>query len=245
MTELLHGRRAGEQPAIRGEFLELVRIVLLSGLLVGALVAGPAMRLAMLLLRVTSPDTVIGIESDDGFTIGEFSLSGTYNLFMLGAALGVLGAAIYVLVSPWLIGPGWFRSFTFAFTAGVFVGAAVIQDDGVDFRILEPTWLAIGLFVAVPALVGAVLPRVVDEVAARDATRGTWIAIGVLQAVFFLSAPINAIIVVSIAAGLALRRTLLDPIRRSLVAMWLFRAAFMFFPVAGAIMLTQDIRTLM
>lgn len=245
MTELLHGRRAGEQPAIRGEFLELVRIVLLSGLLVGALVAGPAMRLSMLLLRVTSPDTVIGIESDDGFTIGEFTLSGTYNLFMLGAALGVLGAAIYVLVSPWLIGPGWFRSFTFAFTAGVFVGAAVIQDDGVDFRILEPTWLAIGLFVAVPALMGAVLPRVVDEVAARDATRGSWIAIGVLQAVFFLSAPINAIIVVAIAAGLALRRALLDPIRRSHVAMWLFRAAFMFFPVAGAIMLTQDIRTLM
>lgn len=245
MTELLHGRRTGEQPAIRGEFLELVRIVLLSGLLVGALVAGPAMRLAMLLLRVTSPESVIGIESDDGFTIGEFTLSGTYNLFMLGAALGVLGAAVYVLVSPWLIGPGWFRSFTFAFTAGVFVGAAVIQDDGVDFRILEPTWLAIGLFVAVPALVGAVLPRVVDEVAARDATRGSWIAIGVLQAVFFLSAPINAIIVVAIAAGLALRRTLLDPIRRSHAAMWLFRAAFMFFPVAGAIMLTQDIRTLM
>jgi len=245
VTELLHGRRTGEQPVYRGEFLELVRIVLLSGLLVGAFVAGPAMRLAMLLLRVTSPDTVIGVESDDGFTIGELTFSGTYNLFMLGAALGVLGAAIYVLVSPWLIGPGWFRSFTFAFTAGVLVGAAVIQDDGVDFRILEPTWLAIGLFVAVPALVGAVLPRVVDEVAARDATRGSWIAIGVLQAVFFLSAPINAIIVVAIAAGLALRRSLLDPIRRSHVVMWLFRAAFMFFPVAGAIMLAQDIRTLM
>jgi hypothetical protein len=245
VTELLHGRRTGEQPVYRGEFLELVRIVLLSGLLVGAFVAGPAMRLAMLLLRVTSPDTVIGVESDDGFTIGELTFSGTYNLFMLGAALGVLGAAIYVLVSPWLIGPGWFRSFTFAFTAGVLVGAAVIQDDGVDFRILEPTWLAIGLFVAVPALVGAMLPRVVDEVAARDATRGSWIAIGVLQAVFFLSAPINAIIVVAIAAGLALRRSLLDPIRRSHVVMWLFRAAFMFFPVAGAIMLAQDIRTLM
>jgi len=245
VTELLHGRRAREQPAFRDEYVELVRIVLLSGLLVGAFVAGPAMRLAMLLLRLTSPETVIGIESDDGFTIGEFTLSGTYNLFMLGAVLGVLGAAVYVLVSPWLIGPGWFRSFTFAFTAGVFVGAEVIRDDGVDFRVLEPTWLAIGLFVAVPALVGAVLPRVVDEVAARGATRGSWIAVVVLQAVFFLSAPVNAIIVVTIAAGLALRRTLLDPIQRSHVAMWLFRAAFMFFPIAGVIMLSQDIRTLM
>ena len=245
MTELLHGRHTGEQPVYRGEFFELVRIVLLSGLLVGAFVAGPAMRLAMLLLRVTSPDTVIGVESDDGFTIGDFTLSGTYNLFMLGAVLGVLGAAVYVLVSPWLIGPGWFRSFTFAFTAGVFVGAMVIKDDGVDFHVLEPTWLAIGLFVAVPAIVGAVVPLVVDAVAARGPSRRSWRIVLALQVVFFLSAPINAIIVVAIAAGLSLRRALLDPIRRSHVAMWLFRAAFMFFPVAGAIMLTQDIRTLM
>jgi hypothetical protein len=244
VAELLHGRHAGEQPALHREFLELIRIVLLAGLLVGAFVAGPAMRLAMLLLRVTSPDTVIGIESDDGFTIGDFTLSGTYNLFMLGAVLGVLGAAVYVLVSPWLIGPGWFRSFTFAFTAGVFVGAMVIKDDGVDFHVLEPTWLAIGLFVAVPAIVGAVVPLVVDAVAARGPSRRSWLIELALQVVFFQSAPINAIIVVAIAAGLSLRRALLDPIRRSHVAMWLFRAAFMFFPIAGVIMLGQDIRTL-
>jgi hypothetical protein len=245
VAELLHGRHAGERPAFPGELVELARIVLLSGLLVGAFVAGPAMRLAMLLLRVTSPDTVIGIESDDGFTIGEFTLSGTYNLFMLGAVLGVLGAAVYVLVSPWLIGPAWFRSFTFAFTAGVFVGAAVIRDDGVDFHVLEPTWLAIGLFVAVPALVGAVVPWVVDAVTTRGPSRRSWLIVAALQAVFFPSAPINAITVVATAAGLALRRTLLDPIRRSHVAMWLFRAVFMFFPIAGVIMLSQDIRVLM
>ena len=245
MTELLHGRRPGEQPVFRDEYVELVRIVLLSGLLVGTVVAGPAMRLAMLLLRLTSPDSVIGIQSEDDFTIGEFTLSGTYNLFMLGAALGVLGAAVYVLVSPWLIGARWFQAFTFAFTAAVFVGATVIHDDGVDFNALEPTWLAIALFIAVPALVGAALPRVVDAVAARGPSRRSWLALGVLQLVFLPSAVMSVVVAIVMVPGVALRRALLEPIQRSHVAMWLFRAAFMFFPIAGVIMLSQDIVALM
>ena len=39
----------------------------------------------MLVLRITSPDSVHGIESDDGFTIGQVTLGGTYNLMQLGA----------------------------------------------------------------------------------------------------------------------------------------------------------------
>jgi hypothetical protein len=245
VTELLHGRDAGERPDFRREYVELLRIVLLSGLLVGLFVAGPALRLSMLLLRLTSPDTVIGIQSDDDFTIGEFTLGGTYNLFMLGAALGVLGAAVYVLVSPWLIGPRWFHAFTFAFTAGVYVGSLVIKDEGIDFHALKPTWLAIALFIAVPAIVGAVLPRVADAVATRGPSSRSWLALGVLQLVFFPSAVMSVIVAIVMVPGLALRRTLLEPIQRSQVAMWLFRAAFMFFPVAGTLMLAQDIRALM
>ena len=143
------------------------------------------------------------------------------------------------------IGPGWFRTFTFAFTSGVFVGALVIKDEGVDFHILEPTWLAIGLFVAVPALVGAAVPRMVDEVAARAPTRGSWIAVVMLQVVFFLSAVSSVIVALVMAPGVAVRRVLLAPVQRSHVAMWVFRAAFMLVPVAGVIMLREDIRSLM
>lgn len=244
MTDLLHGRRTGAAPSFRDEYVELIRIVLLSGLVVGVLVAGPALRLSMFVLRLTSPDTVIGVESDDGFIIGEVTFGGTYNLFMLSAALGIIGAAVYVLVSPWLIGPQWFRSFTFAFTAGVFVGSAVIKDEGVDFHVLEPTWLAIGMFVAVPALMAAVVPVVVDTVATRGATTETWLAVVLLQTAFFLSAIASVVVALVMAPGLAVRRTLLEPIQRSAIAMWLIRAAFMFFPVAGTILLAQDIRAL-
>jgi hypothetical protein len=245
MTELLHGRRATDRQAFLDEYVELVRIVVLSGLVVGVLVGGPAMRLAMLLLRLTSPDSVIGIQSDDDFTIGQFTLSGTYNLFMLGSALGVIGAAVYVLVSPWLLGGAGFRAFTFAFTAGVYVGSLVIKDEGVDFHVLEPVSLAIVLFIAVPALVGAVLPYVVDAVAARGPSRASWLVLAALQLVFFPSALVGLFVAVVMVPGLALRRTLLDPIQRSQLVMWLFRAVFLFFPVAGTIMLAQDISSLM
>lgn len=244
MIELLHGRRSGEHPDFLTEYVELVRIVVLSGLLVGLFVAGPAMRLSMLLLRLTSPDTVIGIQSDDDFTIGEFTLSGTYNLFMLGAALGVLGAAVYVLVAPWLIGPRWFHAFTFAFTAGVYVGSLVIKDEGIDFHALKPLWLAIAVFIAVPALVGVVLPLMVDAVAVRGPSRRSWVTLGALQLALLPSVVMSLVVAIVMVPGLALRRALLEPIQRSRTAMWLFRAAFMFFPVAGTVMLGQDIASL-
>jgi len=41
-----------------------------SGAIAGALVGGIGGRLAMLLLRLTSPDAVTGMISDDGFEIG-------------------------------------------------------------------------------------------------------------------------------------------------------------------------------
>jgi hypothetical protein len=90
-------------------------------------------------------------------TIGEFTLSGTYNLLLLGAAVGLIGAALYRLVAPWLIGPTWFRRVTVGLACAAVVGAILVHDDGIDFHLLEPTWLAIGLFVAVPGLFGLLI----------------------------------------------------------------------------------------
>ena len=86
---------------------------------------------------------MIGIQSDDDFTIGRFTLSGTYNLLVLGAAFGVIGAAVYQWVRPWLIGPQWFRYVTVGLACGAVVGSMLIHADGIDFRALTPTWLAI------------------------------------------------------------------------------------------------------
>src|SRR5687768_18610943 len=99
----------------RQRLIEGMRVLIVGGIPVGVLVAGVGSRLAMLLLRVTSPDRLVGVISDDGFTIGEFTLGGTYNLLMLGAVVGIIGAGAYRMVAPWLIGPAWLRRLTTGF----------------------------------------------------------------------------------------------------------------------------------
>lgn len=154
--------------------LEELRVLIVAGVPVGVLVVGIGSRLAMLVLRLTSPDHVNGIRSDDDFVIGRFTLSGTYNLLMLGAALGIVAAGFYRLVSRWLIGPTWFRRVTTALAAGAVGGSILVHADGVDFRVLKPTWLAIALFVAVPAVFGWLIGPVVDHVRRPE----SWTRIG-------------------------------------------------------------------
>lgn len=160
MTEIAH--TAGIP--WRQHVTERIRVLIVAGIPTGALIAGAGSRLAMLLLRLTSPDQVNGITSDDGFTIGQVTIGGTYNLLLLGAVVGIIGAGVYRLVAPWLIGPLWLRRVTTGLTAGAIVGSMLIHADGVDFTALKPTWLAIGLFVALPALFGLAIGAAVDAV---------------------------------------------------------------------------------
>lgn len=92
-----------------GRLGERLWILVVAGISTGVVVVGVGSRLAMLVLRLTSPDRVHGLTSDDGFVIGRFTFGGTYNLLLLGAAIGVIGAATYRAVSPWLSGPAWSR----------------------------------------------------------------------------------------------------------------------------------------
>ena len=58
-----------------------------AGAIAGALVGGIGGRLAMLLLRLTSPDDVLGLTSDDGFEIGIV----TFDTLQLVLAMAMLG----------------------------------------------------------------------------------------------------------------------------------------------------------
>jgi hypothetical protein len=50
------------------------------------------------------------------------------------------------------------------------VGSIVVRPEGVDFTRLEPTWLAVGLFVAVPAACAAGVGVVFERLARSDIT---------------------------------------------------------------------------
>lgn len=114
----------------------------------GMLVGGVGGRLAMLLLRFTSPDYIRGLESDDGFEMGIISLA-TFNLILVTGLLGAV-AGIFVVVAltymPWSWAP-W----AWVVPGATIGGAGLVHSDGVDFSLLQPHWLAVALFVAIPA----------------------------------------------------------------------------------------------
>ena len=131
-----------------------------SGAIAGALVGGVGGRLAMLLLRLTSPDDVIGMTSDDGFEIGVFSFDTAQLVLamaMLGAINGVLYAALRGAIPRKLRLPLWS---VFAAALG---GASIVHDDGVDFAFLEPAALAIALFVLLPGAAAALVVLLVER----------------------------------------------------------------------------------
>jgi hypothetical protein len=223
-------------------------LLVLAGIPTGAVVAGLGSRLAMLILRLTSHPRVDGLQSDDDFTIGRFTLGGTYNLMLIGAATGIIGAAAYQWVRPWLIGRRWFRYLTVGLASGAVVGSMLVHADGIDFRALTPTWLAIGLFVALPLLFAVSIAMVVDRLDRPDSFtrhgRRRWVAAIVCVALF----PPTLILVVISAMVLMVwvpvreargdRPTATDSKALAIVA----RSAWLGIALLGLVALVNDIR---
>jgi hypothetical protein len=170
MTEVQAGPRLDPTRRI----VETIRAIVVTGILYGAVVAGVGSRLAMLLLRVTSSDRVIGIQSDDDFTIGR--VHPRRDLQPVAARRGVRDprSRRLSLVAPRLIGPVWFRRVTVGLASGAVAGSMLVHADGIDFTQLTPKWLAIGLFVALPAVFGKFIGPAFDAVSAPD----SWAATG-------------------------------------------------------------------
>ena len=227
--------------------VERVRVTIVAGGLLGLVVGGIGSRLGMFALRLTSPDYVRGIESDDGFTIGQVTLSGTLILLSLCTAVGVIGAFAYRLVAPALIGPPWLHRATVALGAGAVVGAMVIHPDGVDFTLLEPAWLAIAVFVAIPLAFGAAIGPTIDRCDRPDAwvNRGRWLpwllAVAVLALSFVILPAVvvaGAVMVVWAAiAGLGVMRRL----RSSTVLINVLRVGWIAVAGLGLAVLVEDV----
>lgn len=227
-----------------------MRVVIVAGITTGVLVAGLVSRVGMGLLRVTSPDRVNGLQSDDDFTIGEVTLAGTYNLMLLGAFIGLIGFATYRVVKPWLIGPHWFRRLTLALGAGAVAGSMLVHADGIDFTVLKPTWFAIGMFVALPALFAVTLAAMVDSVSRPESwtARRPWrwlLPVLILAcfpvAIFFTA---MALIPVGIWAARAREGDLEEEIRGVPWLPNLVRAGFLAIAAFGLYSLINDVTAL-
>ena len=149
-------RRDSDLRADLGTAADVLAKVTLVGALSGALAVGVLGRLAMLLLAYLNP-LATGVTSDDGFEMGQFTLSGSLQLTASGLQFGVIGVFCYLAVRGLMVGPGWFRLLSISLGPAVVIGAILVHTDGVDFNLLEPVWLAAVLFIGVPGAYCALL----------------------------------------------------------------------------------------
>ncbi|MEZ5409820.1 MAG: hypothetical protein R2761_17465 [Acidimicrobiales bacterium] len=125
-----------------------------AGAIAGFAWGGVGGRVAMRVLFLTSDEAVRGLTSDDGFEIGRISPDSIFLLLAMTVVGGVLGAA-YGLVRMLFRAPSWMVSGGIATALGAGAGGGlIVRPDGVDFQLLEPLWLAVALFVFLPAVWG-------------------------------------------------------------------------------------------
>jgi hypothetical protein len=164
--------------------LRSMGIVSVAGFVVGTLLLGTLLRLAMFVLRVTSDSSLRGVETDFGATIGRFSAVDT-GLFMLGCGgVGAIAGMVYLAIRS--VVPPRRRAPLAALAAGTFGPAVIIDPDGVDFAILEPALLAVAMFVASLAAFGYAVSVAAEWLLRLSWWRtspATWIVMGPLLVV--------------------------------------------------------------
>ena len=144
----------GDDDSVLAAFAASGVIAAAAGALAGLVWGGIGGRIAMRVVFLTSNDHVRGLTSDDGFKIGTVSSAAMLLLVftvILGGMAG-FGVGIIRMVTS---GPTWAVAIGVSVAAAAFAGAGIVHTDGVDFRLLEPLWLTVGLFVLIPGLWGA------------------------------------------------------------------------------------------
>lgn len=211
-----------------------------AGALSGLVVGGVGGRLAMLVLARLNPEAT-GIISDDGFRIGQFTAA-TLNLLLIGSGLGVLGAGLYFVLRGLFIGPRWFQVLSISVGPAVVVGSMLVHLDGVDFT-LDPAWLGVAMFVAIPGLYAAMLTVFAERWLGQDGffvTGNRWVALLPLL-LWAPIAPALALLLLGMLAFEVSRRTEAgQTLTHHPASAWAARAALAAIFVLAAVDLTRD-----
>lgn len=131
----------------------------LAGLVTGVLVGGLGSRLFMRIAGAAGRDLAQGRLTEAGFRVGEITAGGTIALVVfVGIFSGILAAALYVILGPWIRWAGPWRGLVFGVVLFA-VGSAssdVLNPDNVDFFILGNDVVNVAAIVALFLVFGLV-----------------------------------------------------------------------------------------
>ena len=140
---------------------------LFAGAFFGALIGGIGGRIIMRIVFLIDKDTR-GAEAAGG-TIGEFTLGGSFSLFVVCMIGGVLGGALYVGLRRWLPWSGLARGVFFGLL--LMFGPGFVGFDEVDFQIVEPAVPILYMFVGLIVLYGVCVALLTDRLHAGPAVQ--------------------------------------------------------------------------
>jgi len=214
-----------------------------AGFLTGAAIGGIGGRLAMFVLRLTSDPALRGLETDDGFTIGILS-GATLFLVVLTAIEGTVGGVAYLAVRAWL--PERARPWLFGTFTAVVGGALVIRPDGIDFTLLEPLWLAVVMFIALPAAYGIAVSLLAERFLASDSAftgPWAWIAGPIALLPLGIFGPAGLAVIALILAAFLLNRSApqMGSLWMSPPVVWIGRAGLLAVGALAAASLVRDV----
>lgn len=134
--------------------LRAFSLTLVAGALAGA-VAGIGARVAMRVAAGLAGPSRQGIVTAESAVVGDLTWSGTIAVLVIGAFVGVAGAALYALIRPVLPRRG--RGLAFGFAALLLTGWTILDPSNSDFRGFGDPTLNYAMFGALFLVYGAVL----------------------------------------------------------------------------------------
>jgi hypothetical protein len=151
---------------MRGQASALLRSLagcVAAGVVVGLVVAGLGSRVVMRVLALADSDAR-GTVTEAGNRVGEITAGGTLALILfVGIPAGVAAGLIVFLVRRWLPSRLVWRGLALSLVLLALLAGTVIDADNIDFRLLEPSGLAVALFGVLFFLAGYALAMLADR----------------------------------------------------------------------------------
>ena len=173
-----------------------------SGSLVGLVIGGIGGRLVMLVLRLTSDHAVRGINTDDGFTIGQFTTATTF-LLVVTAGLGAATGIGYLVLRGGL--PRSARALVWGVFLALLTGADVLKPGELDFTLLGPKTFSVVSFILLPGLAAFAIALVMERLLVLEPWSDRRLTVVLALAALPL-VPVLPVAVLAVLVLLAVRR---------------------------------------